>query len=240
MGETETMGRGENMAATAQDPLEGRPQNQGRDRLQASLSAIIADAGLHARWLNTFSFLEYIGFRKIVKSQRAEALTGAILSHALEEGRHALNLKKLAVKLGGPRFDSYAPDTLLCGEEAEAYFQDLDGGCEEAFLDRPEAERTKLVYCYVTWLVERRALEVYGAYKEELAGSEIARKLESLLAEEVRHLAEVESWLKGEDPDFARRSKQFESFEEKLYGDFLTALAHEVAPGAYSDQSEAI
>jgi hypothetical protein len=48
-------------------------------------------------------------------------LTAAILGHACEEGRHALGLKKLAVKLGGAEFDSYAPEAVLCGEEAEAY-----------------------------------------------------------------------------------------------------------------------
>ena len=63
---------------------------------------------------------------QIVKSQRAEVLTAAILGHACQEGRHALGLKKLAIKLGGARFDSYAPETLLRGEETEAYFQDLD------------------------------------------------------------------------------------------------------------------
>ena len=51
---------------------------------------------LHARWLNMFSYLEYIGFRKIVKSQGAENLSLETLGHAVEEGRHALMLKKFA------------------------------------------------------------------------------------------------------------------------------------------------
>ena len=87
--------------------------------LEGLISQIVADPALHARWLNTFSYLEYVGFRKILKSQRAEVLTAAILTHACEEGRHALGLKKLAVKLGGDGFDSYAPQVLLCGEEAD-------------------------------------------------------------------------------------------------------------------------
>jgi len=198
-------------------------------RLEASISAIVADPLLHARWLNTFSFLEYVGFRKIVKSQRAETLTAAILTHALEEGRHALGLKKLAAKLGGPQFDSFAPEALLCGEEAEAYFQDLDGACEEALSDRSEAERAKLVYSYVTWLIERRALDVYGAYKAALGESEIAHKLDGLLAEEVKHLADVEAWLQAGDPAFATRSKEFETIEAELYGKFIEALTLELA-----------
>ena len=101
-----------------------------KDRLDCLAVKIVAEPALHARWLNTFSYLEYVGFRKIVKSQRAEYLTAAILGHACEEGCHALSLKKLAVKLGGAEFDSYSPEVLLCDEEAKTYFQELDQSCE--------------------------------------------------------------------------------------------------------------
>ena len=180
---------------------------QTQDRLEGLIGRIVADTVLHARWLNTFSYLEYVGFRKIVKSQRAEGLTAAILGHACEEGRHALGLKKLAIKLGGAEFDSYASEVLLCGEEAEAYFQDLDKACDEAFANRSEAERGKLTYCYRTWLVERRALDVYGTYKNALGDSDIARKLGGLLAEETKHLADVEAVLHAIDPEFSTRRR---------------------------------
>jgi hypothetical protein len=203
-----------------------------QDRLEDLIGAIIADPALHARWLNTFSYLEYVGFRKIVKSQRAEVLTAAILGHACEEGRHALGLKKLAIKLGGAQFDSYAPEVLLCGEEAEAYFQDLDKACSEAFADRSNEERAKLTYCYVTWLVERRALDVYGIYKKALGDSDIARKLGGLLAEETKHLADVEALLRAGDPEFSTRSKEFEAVEAALYQNFIDALTRELARDA--------
>jgi hypothetical protein len=205
---------------------------QTHNRLEELVAAIVAEPGLHARWLNTFSYLEYVGFRKIVKSQRAEVLTAAILGHACEEGRHALGLKKLAIKLGGAQFDSYAPDALLCGEEAEAYFQDLDQACDEAFAGRSEAERGKLTYCYVTWLVERRALDVYQVYKRALGESEIARKLGGLLAEETKHLADVEAVLHTGDPEFSTRSKEFEAVEAALYQNFINALTRELARDA--------
>ncbi len=205
---------------------------QTQDRLEDLIGAIVADAALHARWLNTFSYLEYVGFRKIVKSQRVEVLTAAILGHACEEGRHALGLKKLAIKLGGAQFDSYAPEALLCGEEAEAYFQDLDQACDEAFAGRSEPERGKLTYCYVTWLVERRALDVYQVYKRALGESEIARKLGGLLAEETKHLADVEAVLHAGDPEFSTRSKEFEAVEAALYQNFINALTRELAHDA--------
>ncbi len=197
--------------------------------LEGLISQIVADPALHARWLNTFSYLEYVGFRKILKSQRAEVLTTAILTHACEEGRHALGLKKLAVKLGGAGFDSYAPQVLLCGEEAEAYFQDLDQFCDEAFADRSADERVRLAYGYVTWLVERRALDVYGLYKSALGDSEIARKLGGLLAEETKHLSDIEALLKAADPAFSTRSKEFEAVENSLYEVFLAALTKALA-----------
>ncbi|SFK46794.1 ferritin-like domain-containing protein [Methylocapsa palsarum] len=202
---------------------------RSENRLDGLIARIVADETLHARWLNTFSFLEYVGFRKIVKSQRADMMSAAILTHALEEGRHALGLKKLATKLGGAGFDSYTHESLLCGEEAETYFQNLDGACEDALLALPEAERAKLVYCYVTWLIERRALDVYSVYKAALGESEIARKLHGLLAEEEKHLADVEGWLRASDPHFAERSKAFETIEENLYVRFIDALTQELA-----------
>ncbi len=197
--------------------------------LEGLISQIVADPALHARWLNTFSYLEYVGFRKILKSQRAEVLTTAILTHACEEGRHALGLKQLAVKLGGAGFDSYAPQVLLCGGEAEAYFQDLDQFCDEAFADRSADERVRLAYGYVTWLVERRALDVYGLYKSALGDSEIARKLGGLLAEETKHLSDIETLLQAADPAFSTRSKEFEAVENSLYEVFLAALTKALA-----------
>jgi len=202
---------------------------QTQDRLEDLIGAVVADPALHARWLNTFSYLEYVGFRKIVKSQRTEVLTAAILGHACEEGRHALGLKKLAIKLGGAQFDSYAPETLLCGEEAEAYFQDLDQACDAAFADRSGEQRGKLTYCYVTWLVERRALDVYQVYKRALGESEIARKLGGLLAEETKHLADVEALLHAGDPDFSTRSTEFKAVEAALYQNFIDALIRTLA-----------
>ncbi|MGH6830958.1 MAG: hypothetical protein ACREDG_07370 [Methylocella sp.] len=200
-----------------------------QNRLEDLIGVVVADPAVHARWLNTFSFLEYVGFRKIVKSQRAEVLTAAILAHACEEGRHALGLKKFAIKLGGAQFDSYAPEVLLCGEEAEAYFQALDKACDEAFADRSGEERARLTYCYVTWLVERRALDVYGIYKKALGDSDIARRLGGLLAEETKHLADVEAMLHAGDPEFSTRSKEFAAVEAALYQNFIDALSRELA-----------
>jgi hypothetical protein len=198
-------------------------------RLATLVNIVVADPQLHARWINTFSFLEYVGFRKIVKSQQAETLSAEVLAHALEEGRHAMGLKKLALKIGGKAFDSYAPEALLCGEEAEDYFQTLDKSCDAALAELSEAQRAALVYLYVTWLVEIRALEVYTTYGKAVAASGGAQGLDGLLAEEAQHLSRVTSELQKRDPDFAARSKIFSALEAELYEKVLSAFEAAVA-----------
>jgi hypothetical protein len=197
-------------------------------RFETLVGHVVADPRLHARWLNTFSFLEYVGFRKIVKSQRSESLTAEILAHALEEGRHALSLKKLAMKIGGKEFNSYAPDALLCGEAAEDYFQTLDHACEDALHDLGEDARAALVYLYVTWLIEIRALDVYTQYRKALVSMGAAQNLDGLLAEEAQHLSRVASELQKRDPNFASRAKTFATLEAALYEKILSAFEAEV------------
>lgn len=198
-------------------------------RLETLVGKIVKDPQLHARWINTFSFLEYIGFRKIVKSQQAETLNATTLGHAVEEGRHALRLKKLAIQTGGAAFESYTADVLLCGEEAEDYFQSLDHQCEALFAHRDETERSRLTYLYVTWLVERRALEVYGLYKKVLGGGQIAQKLDGLLVEEVGHLRQVESEIAQNDPQHEAHAKLAEALEAKLYETFIGTLSASIS-----------
>lgn len=197
--------------------------------IESLIAAIVRDPRLHARFINTFSFLEYVGFRKIVKSQRAETFTADVLNHAVEEGRHALRLKKLAIGMGGPAFDSYGPEVLLCGEEAEAYMQALDHQCEAQFTDRPDVERVKLTYLYVTWLIERRALAVYETYKQAVAGSEIVARIDGLLAEEVGHLRLVEGEIALADPQHVARAPAVMALEAELYTTFLASLAGTLA-----------
>jgi hypothetical protein len=200
-----------------------------QQRFEQLVTLVVSDQQLHARWLNTFSFLEYIGFRKIVKSQKAEALSAEVLAHALEEGRHAMSLKKLALKIGGKAFDSYAPEAMLCGEAAEDYFQTLDHACDEALSDQSEERRSALVYLYVTWLVEIRALEIYSAYRKVLAAVPGLQALDGLLAEEEQHLSRVAAELQKRDPDFATRSKTFSVLEAELYEKIILAFEAEVA-----------
>src|SRR3954466_7408301 len=69
-------------------------------RLDALLGDVVAVPGVHARFVNTLSRLEYVGVRKMLKSRRSERMDLDGLQHVLDEGVHALRLKKAAIGLG--------------------------------------------------------------------------------------------------------------------------------------------
>ena len=187
------------------------------NKLKEILETIVRDPLLHAKWLNTMSYLEYIGFRKIVKSHRAENFTLDDLTHALEEGRHAIRLKKWALKLGGDRCKTYRDDNMISKSEADAYFQTLDRSCFERTADQ------KMSYHYVTLLVEIRALKVYQIYEETLKRHRLF-SLRSLLQEEELHLSNVQAELKRRDPDYEEEFSHFAAVENKLYLRFLSSV----------------
>ena len=207
--------------------------------LNGLIQQIVRRPALHARWLNTFSYLEYIGFRKIVKSQNADQVDSEILQHALEEGRHALRLKKLAVRLGGNDFQVYSARTLLCGDAAKAYFQNLDHACEAKLQYFDSRQRAQLVYYYVTWLVEMRALEVYGIYHQALGALPEAAVIKGLLTEEVGHLEEVSAQIQTLDPEFEKTQEALKIIEAQLYDNFLTALEHDLASYSPAESAHA-
>ena len=215
------------MSVSAASVSDAQNQNQ-RPSLEGLLAFVVSDRQLHAKWINTFSLLESIGFRKIIKSHKAQELTTEVLQHAFEESRHALLLKKLAVRVGGLGFDTFEPDHLFCGDSAVSYFQTLDAVCAR------ELGSAKLCYLYVTWLVEVRALQVYEAHRAAAAKGDaacqgVATQLARLLREEESHLDEVEVSLRVLDPEFEMRGAEFQKVERLLFATFLEQAQNTVA-----------
>src|SRR4051812_13000755 len=104
---------------------------------------------LHARFINTISLLEYIGARKILKSQHESSISATVLGHVSEEIRHAQIFKSVALKMSGGELLTYDDRSLLAGPAARAYFQDLDHGIM-AELEIPDGW---LNYLYSTLLI---------------------------------------------------------------------------------------
>lgn len=155
------------------------------------LTELVRVSDKHARFVNTLSMLEYMGARKIFKSQRADSVSISLLYHAADEIRHARLLKRSALRMSDGNLDSYKEEHLLCGSAARKYFQTVDhlSESQEVQLTSP------LRYALTTHLVERRVLKIYPMYEAILAReSQFCAQhavIGAILKDEERHMDQV-------------------------------------------------
>ncbi len=173
-----------------------------------------------ARFLNTLSMLEYIGARKILKSQPEDGMSLMLLAHAAEELRHAKALKGLSERLGATTGTGYAPEETLCGADARAYFQTLD----DRVAEQVGAQSSRLAYLYETLLIEARALRVYPKLMAAFQSPWVEAVGRGILAEEDRHLEEIERALASDDGAHRERLAGLRAEEESLFAAFAKAL----------------
>src|SRR3984957_8254334 len=94
-----------------------------KEEFQQLLSRIVAVPTLHAKWLNTLSYLENCGARKIAACEHPKLVKEEMLKHAAEEFRHAHYLKRQIVKVSAP-LETYAD--ILGGLATHHYLRALD------------------------------------------------------------------------------------------------------------------
>lgn len=159
--------------------------------INRTLKKIIHSPSTHARWLNSLSYLEYRGFRKIARSQPTERMSFELLMHTAEEIRHSLFFKKQAIHLGGDSFKFYHEETLLCSSALKNYFFELDKsvvGIIDGQVGEPIYEAA---YYFITWLIEMRAMSIYQVYNQLLHQNQFDFSLTGILREENLHLQEM-------------------------------------------------
>lgn len=201
------------------------------DRL---LDSIVISEPLHRAWLNTLSFLEHCGARKIHRTDFGPYLDETILAHAAEEARHALYFKKLVRKLDPAAPKDYDFRLMLCGYSGYRYFQMLDSGVERAVHEDPDlkhlnrSKRNLLCYLYVTTLIEERAMTVFPAYNEALIRRGLPFRIDGIIREEKGHLEEMQQMLPLHDERWMERLVSMRQFEQDLFCRFELALQKQV------------
>ncbi len=175
---------------------------------------------LHARFINTMSLLEYIGARKIVKSQVDRSITSELLSHISEELRHAQILKQLALKLSDQSLDTYGEDHLIAGSEGRAYIQTVDRAVEKALPKKDEWGN----YLITTLLIEERAAKVYPFYDLYLNKFGVSGRLSSIVRDEDKHLQAVVNHLKKSYPGIEQLLEQLRQIETESFNQFMGAV----------------
>lgn len=185
-------------------------------RIERLLRSIVSNASVHGRWLNTLSFLEHVGSRKIFRARLGAEMNEMLLRHAAEEARHALFFKSMARRESGA--SDFQPESLLCGWSANRYIQSLDGKVREYL----GPNRDYHCYLLTTYLIEIRAGSVYPLYQQILteAGSSIS--LRSVILEEEGHLREMTEEMAKHS--LTRDAENLSAAEESLFRRFLEKL----------------
>lgn len=205
-------------------------RNEHIRRLEILLDNIIKDLDLHIKWLNTLSYLEYTGAKKIHKANLGPYLTEKILSHACEEARHAYFYKKSIKKLKSdiPEDFNYDYKNLLAGFSSFRYFQELDWNVlkfiKEKFIDSKTNFISFLCYLYVTYLIEERADMVFHIYQERLNKANIPLHLGGVIREEEKHLEEIFEMIKRFDGNYDKHLYSLSEIETNLFDWYLTRL----------------
>lgn len=196
---------------------------------QTFLSTVIQDDGLHAKWLNTLSYLENCGARKIAACEHPTRVKEEMLKHAAEEFRHALHLKRQIKKITAAPFESYERGSIFGGCATLRYLDKLDlHVCRYLKQQGFEQPRIKAAaYLLVTYAIELRAGELYPVYDRLLRQNKSPVTVKSILLEEEEHLRDMEMAL-HEMPRGMEHAALVTQMEASLFTHWQTISAHKV------------
>lgn len=196
------------------------------------LRRIVQDGSTHAKWLNTLSFMENAGARKISKCEHPTLVSQIQLKHAAEEHRHAYYLKKQIGKIDPELCKTYESTELLAPIATSQYLHSLDiKACrylQKAFnLDKTDIKYA--AYLFVTYAIEVRADALYPVYQETLTEASSKIMVKSIILEEEGHLEEMINQLNEFSPDWKYHADHILTIEKELHEEWINAITKEVA-----------
>lgn len=169
-----------------------------KDQIKNFLNKTVLSEERHTKWLNTLSFLENCGARKIAACEHPTLVKEEMLKHAAEEFRHAHYLKRQLERISSNKIPDYSASSILGGSYTLHYLSLLDmQTCrylKTMGFTGPAIKEA--AYLLVTYAIELRAGEIYPIYEEILRKTESRVTVKSILLEEEEHLKEMEAGLK--------------------------------------------
>ncbi|OCA80034.1 hypothetical protein BBH99_16995 [Chryseobacterium contaminans] len=198
---------------------------------------IVQDGSTHAKWLNTLSFMENAGARKISKCEHPVMVTQIQLKHAAEEHRHAYYLKKQIGKIDPELCKTYESRELLAPVATRQYLHSLDiKACrylQEVFQLTKE-DLKYAAYLFVTYAIEVRADELYPVYQEILSEESSKIMVKSIILEEEGHLEEMINQLNEFSENWQLHANKILEIEKELHLQWINAITEEVAQLNYA------
>lgn len=195
------------------------------------LERIVKNNEVHAKWLNTLSFMENAGARKISSCEHPTQVSQIQLKHAAEEHRHAYYLKKQIGKLNPDLCKTYEKEELLASLATRQYLHSLDiKACkylQKAFSLTKE-ELKYAAYLFVTYAIEVRADELYPVYQDILTKESSKIMVKSIILEEEGHLEEMINQLNEFSPDWQLHAEEILKIEHQLHQQWISSITKEV------------
>jgi len=192
------------------------------------IEQITKDPFVHAQWLNTLSFMENTGAKKISRFESKTDVSLLILKHAAEEHRHAYYLKKQISKLATKGFENY-DDAWLISPQTSKYYLDMLDVWVSKYIKKTLGlcgyELKWASYLLVTYAIEVRADELYPIYQDILTAQQSKIQVKSIIVEEVGHLNEMKAQLAEFSPDWEMHAAVACDLENKLFQAWIQSLA---------------
>ncbi len=197
--------------------------------LKPILERVIHSEQLHAKWLNTLSYLENCGARKIATCEHPTLVKEEMLKHAAEEFRHAHYLKRQLVRVTSRKLEDYSLANVLGGMATLHYLKRLDmQACR--YLIKTGLSKIQVreaAYLLVTYAIECRADRLYPLYDECLQKMRSKVAVRSIILEEKEHLNEMREGLKRVSAGIVHAERVC-AMEEALYHKWLHSLEQSI------------
>ena len=204
-------------------------QLQKEATIEKMLELIVKQPKLHARWLETMSYLENRGAHKIVHYQPCSHVDLALLQHTAEEARHAFFFKNQISKIVDTKIE---PSCFLGKRFARRYLDLLELVLVRVLRRGLHLKGRKLqeaCYLLTSYAIEIRANELYRIYENLLRKYDLPFSLKSILQEEKSHLAQIESAIANVSDLLSYKSLSLVQ-ERILYKRFLSSLYEDLKP----------
>ncbi len=197
---------------------------------QENLQTIVPNTKLHAKFLNTLSYMEHIGSYKIITTQHSENINEMILKHAAEEARHGYYLKKLSHKILPNENPDYTPKHLLAPIHSKQYLNRLDISINRMLKKFNLSSNNKkfAAYLLVTYGIEQRADSLYPFYQKILEENQIKISVKSIISEEIGHLEEMNKSLEKFGNVAETWKIEAQNIENQLFIDWNQQMAHDL------------
>ncbi|CDR34860.1 hypothetical protein [Criblamydia sequanensis] len=198
-------------------------------QIKEILSTIVLSEKLHARWLNTLSFLENCGARQIAACEHPTLVKEEMLKHAAEEFRHAHYLKRQIGRVSSESIETYSRSNIL-GETSTLHYLGALNIKTSRYLKSLGLSHNLIkegAYLLVTYAIELRAEELYPLYEEILRKASSRVTVKSILLEEKEHLLEMKEGLE-KFPSGLHYAEKILSIESKLCKSWLDGLSKSI------------